>query len=210
MPGEFLPLAEESGLIEPMYRALLKTAAAEARRWPPEWTFALNLSARQLRDATLVESTIQSLRDAEIATGRFEIEIAEQALEQDPDSALAIVRGFRSRGVKIVLDNFGAGNLHLRDLSRFPFDRIKVDRRALCGEGREPDAALGLIAAAARHLGVPVQVQGIETHAREEAAQVSGCAIGQGFLFGRPGRRTECFRLEGALATSLATRHRAA
>ena len=89
----------------------------------------------------------------------------------------------------------------MRDLARFTFDRIKVDPSAIAeGEGGDAGTAVGLIAATARHLGIPVLAQGLETHASAEAAQLQGCAIGQGFLFGRPGRETECFRLEGVLA----------
>jgi EAL domain-containing protein (putative c-di-GMP-specific phosphodiesterase class I) len=208
VPGEFLPLAEESGLVGEMYFSLLAAAAAEARSWPPEWSFALNLSARQIGDRELVDRTVRTLLAAGLGPGRLELEIAEKALESDLAGAEALIGELRARGIRVTLDNFGTGGLHLRELARFRFDRIKVDPAAMQGRsGADPGTGLGLIAAAARHLGVPVLAQGIETHAGAEAAQVHGCEIGQGFLFGRPDRATACFRLEGALARR---RHRVA
>ncbi len=200
LPDEFLPLAEESELVGPMYHALLAAAAAEARKWPPEWTFALNLSAQQMHDAMLVENTIRGLLDAGIGPARLEIEIPESVVEFDPARARHVIRGFRERGVKVAIDNFGAGRMHLQDLATLRIDRIKVDPAILHSGGGDPRRPLGLIAAAARHLGVPVLVQGIETQAMIDAVRASGCTIGQGFQFGRPGRLTGCYRLEGALA----------
>ena len=201
LPGAFVPLAEENGLIGEMYFSLLAAAADEARTWPAEWRFALNLSARQIGSPDLVERTMRTLLDHRIGPSRLEIEIAEEALESNLVEARALVAELRQRGIGVTLDNFGSGGLNLRELAKFRFDRIKVDPAALQGKDAEDTGtALGLIAAAARHLGVPVLVPGIETHAGATAAQVQGGAIGQGFMFGRPDRQTDCFRLEGALA----------
>ena len=201
LPGEFLTLAEESGLVGPMYDALLRTAVEEARSWPAEWSLAVNLSPEQIGDGDLVERPIRILRSAGIGPKRLEIEIAEHALERDLDAARALVGELRAHGIRVTLDNFGSGRLHLSELASFRFDCIKVSPAVVEGRsGADAGTALGLIAAAARHLGVPVLVQGIETHAGAAAAQVQGCAVGQGYLFGRPDPRTECFRLDGALA----------
>ena len=201
LPGEFLTLAEESGLVGPMYDALLRAAVEEARSWPAEWSLAVNLSPEQIGDGDLVERTIRTLRSAGIGPKRLEIEIAEHALERDLAAARALVGELRAHGIRVTLDNFGSGRLHLSELASFRFDCIKVSPAVVEGRsGADAGTALGLIAAAARHLGVPVLVQGIETHAGAAAAQVQGCAVGQGYLFGRPDPRTECFRLDGALA----------
>ena len=201
LPGEFLTLAEESGLVGPMYDALLRAAVEEARSWPAEWSLAVNLSPEQIGDGDLVERTIRTLRASGIGPKRLEIEIAEHALERDLDAARALVGELRAHGIRVTLDNFGSGRLHLSELASFRFDCIKVSPAVVEGRsGADAGTALGLIAAAARHLGVPVLVQGIETHAGAAAAQVQGCAVGQGYLFGRPDPRTECFRLDGALA----------
>jgi EAL domain-containing protein (putative c-di-GMP-specific phosphodiesterase class I) len=201
MPGEFLPLAEESGLVGPMFDALLEAAACEAANWPDEWNLALNLSAQQLGDVELVSRMVGSLRAAGIGPERLEIEIAERAIESDIVAARKLVAELREQRISVVLDNFGSGNLHLRELASIPFDRIKVDPAAIEDRnGSDAGTALGLIAAAANHLGVPVLLQGIETHAGAAAAQVQGCAVGQGYLFGRPDPQTRFFRLEGALA----------
>ena len=200
MPSEFLPLIEESGLVGPMYDSLLARAAREVCFWPPDWNFALNLSGLQLGDEGLVERTLRALRDAGVEPARLELEIAEQALSADPDHARKMVDDLRAQGMRVTLDNFGSGSLHLRDLARFVFDRIKVDPAVIAGDDGDAGTALSLITAAARHMGVPVLAQKIETYANAEAAQVQGCAIGQGYLFGRPDRKTECFRLNGALA----------
>jgi EAL domain-containing protein (putative c-di-GMP-specific phosphodiesterase class I)/GGDEF domain-containing protein len=199
LPGEFVPLAEETGLVGEMYFALLRRAAAEVRRWPLEWGFTLNLSPRQFADDRLVERTVQTLLKAGVAPGRLELEISERALEQGFDGARRTIAAFRRRGVRIALDNFGNGRMPLCELARLEFDRLKVDRALLdTGEGR--GQAFGVIAAAAHHLGVSVVVQHIETRDGADQAQRQGAAIGQGFLFGRPDPQTEYFRLEGSLA----------
>lgn len=205
LPGEFLTLAEDSGLVAAMYDAVLCSAVEEARNWPPEWSLAVNLSPEQIGDAGLVERTLGILRGARFSPRRLEIEIAEQALEADLQAARHLVSQFRAHGISVTLDNFGSGRLHLSELATFRFDRIKVSPEVV--EGRadaDAGAVMGLIAAAARHLGVPVLVQRIETHAGAVAAQVQGCAVGQGYLFGRPDPQTECFRLDGALARTAA------
>jgi predicted signal transduction protein with EAL and GGDEF domain len=199
LPSEFVPLAEDAGLVGEMYFALLRRAAAEVRRWPAEWSFTLNLSPLQLADARLVERTVQTLLKAGVAPGRLELEISERALEQGIDGARRTIAAFRRQGVRIALDNFGSGRMPLCELAQLEFDRLKVDRAVLGGEeGARP--AFGMIAAAAHYLGVPVVVQGIETRAGADEAQMQGAEIGQGFLFGRPDPQTECFRLDGSLA----------
>lgn len=201
LPGEFVPLAEETGLVGEMYFALLRRAAAQVRRWPAEWSFTLNLSPLQFGDRRLVERTVQTLLKAGVAPGRLELEIPEAALEHDFDAARAMIEALRQQGIRVALDNFGSGRLPLRELARLDFDRLKVDGALLgSGDGKDRRAAFGLIAAAAHHLGVPVVVQGIETRAGAEQAHSQGAAIGQGFLFGRPDPQTACFRVEGALA----------
>jgi predicted signal transduction protein with EAL and GGDEF domain len=199
LPDEFVPLAEEAGLVGEMYFALLRRAAAEVRRWPAEWNFTLNLSPRQFADEWLVERTVQTLLKAGVAPGRLELEISERALEQSFAGARRTIAAFRCRGVRIALDNFGNGRMPLSELAQLEFDRLKVDGSVLrCGKG--PSPAFGIIAAAAHYLGVPVVVQGIETRDGADQAQQQGAAIGQGFLFGRPDPQTEYFRLEGSLA----------
>lgn len=201
MPAEFLPMAEEHGHVREMYQTLLATAAKEARSWPAEWSFALNLSAVQFSDETLVEDTLATLREFELGPERLEIEISEPALAGQPELARALIARFHEAGVRVTLDNFGTGRLHLKELARFSFDRIKVEQSALLDSaGSELGLALGLIAATAQHLGVSVLVQGIETLASAEVAQQHGCAIGQGYLYGRPNRETEYFHLQGILA----------
>ncbi|WP_305095892.1 GGDEF domain-containing phosphodiesterase [Croceibacterium aestuarii] len=201
MPGDFLPLAEESGLVGPMYASLLAAAAAHARQWPSGWNFALNLSACQLAEEGLVQRTLRTLDDAGVGPNRLELEISERALCADPERARKLVDELRAHGVGVTLDNFGSGSLRLRDLARFSFNRIKLDpANSAGGEGGHPGVEIGVIVAAARHLGVPVLAQRIETYAGAAAARVQGCAIGQGYLFGRPDRKTDCFRLDGALA----------
>jgi predicted signal transduction protein with EAL and GGDEF domain len=198
LPSEFVPLAEQAGLVGEMYFALLRRAAAEVRRWPTEWSFTLNLSPLQLADGWLVERTVQTLLKAGVAPGRLELEISERALERGLDAARRTIAAFRRSGVRIALDNFGSGRMPLCELAQLEFDRLKVDRAVLGGvEGASP--AIGMIAAAAHYLGVPVVVQGIETRAGADQAQMQGAEIGQGFLFGRPDPQTECFRLDGSL-----------
>lgn len=199
-PAEFLPLAEDSGLVDRMYYSLLAAAVEEVRDWPAEWSFAVNLSPRQIGSPDLAERTLRALHGAGLEPERLEIEISEKALEGDLAGARILVGELRENGLRVTLDNFGTGALPLTELARFRFDRIKVDAAAVRGEDGDASPALGLIAAAARHLGVPVLVQGIETWESAATARVQGCAVGQGFLFGRPDPQTECFRLDGVLA----------
>jgi len=205
LPGEFLSLAEESGLVAPMYDAVLRSAIDESRSWPSDWSLAVNLSAEQIGDRALVDRTLAILRAGKFAARRLEVEIAEQALERDLTGARDLVGEFRAHGIRVTLDNFGSGRLHLSELASFRFDRIKV-RPAVIEDraGADAGAVLGLIAAAARHLGVPVLVQGIETREGAAAARIQGCAVGQGYLFGRPDPNTECFKLDGALVRATA------
>jgi len=201
LPAEFVPLAEESGLISEMFFALLRKASAQVRGWPPEWSYTLNLSPLQFADGWLVERTVQTLMKSGVAPGRLELEISERALEHDFDGAKRTIEALRRVGIRIALDNFGSGRLPLRDLARLQFDRLKVDGTMLGADseaGRQ--VALGVIAAAAHQLGVPVIAQGIETSDGAATAQSLGCEIGQGFLFGRPDPQTEYFRLDGSLA----------
>ena len=205
LPGEFVPLAEQTGLIGEMFFALLRRAAAQVRRWPAEWSFTLNLSPVQFADKWFVERTVQTLLRAGVAAGRLELEISEQALEHDFERARRVIEALRCQGIRVALDKLGSGRLPLGRLAELDFDRFKVDGALLvASDGKDRRAAFGLIAAAAHHLGVPVVVQGLETRHGAEQAQLQGAAIGQGFLFGRPDPQTECFRLEGALAPGYA------
>ena len=199
LPGEFVPLAEEAGLVGEMYFALLRRAATEVCRWPAEWTFTLNLSPFQFADEWLVERTAQTLLKAGVALGRLELEVSERALEHDLDGARRMITALRRRGIRIALDQFGSGRMALRDLAQLEFDRLKVEGSVL-GDEAARGATFGVIAAAAHYLGVPVVVQGIETRDRANLAQLRGASIGQGFLFGRPDPQTEYFRLDGSLA----------
>jgi predicted signal transduction protein with EAL and GGDEF domain len=199
LPAEFVPLAEETGLVGEMYFALLRRAAKEVRHWPDEWSFTLNLSPLQFADDWLVERTVQTLLKAGVAPGRLEIEMSERALEHGFDAARRTIAAFRRQGVRIALDNFGSGRMPLCELAQLEFDRLKVDGTML-GDGESRTQAFGVIAAAAQYLGVPLVVQGIETRDGADQAQLQGAAIGQGFLFGRPDPQTEYFRLDGSLA----------
>ena len=203
LPDTFIRVAEECGLIGTMFFALLRQVAAEVREWPPEWSFALNLSPLQFAETWLVERIVQTLLRAGVAPGRLELEISERAVEHDFEGARRIIGSLRRQGISVTLDDFGSGRLPLRDLARLQFDRLKVHRATLGDTGAGSEAALGLISAAARSLRVPVVVLGIETHAGAREAQTHGCEIGQGFLFGRPDSRTECFRMDGALVGGL-------
>jgi EAL domain-containing protein (putative c-di-GMP-specific phosphodiesterase class I) len=197
-----VPLAEIPRVFADPYFGLVRGAAADVRRWPPEWGFTLNLSLKQFADERLVARTMRTLLKAGVTPDRLELEISERVLEQGFDRASRTIAAFRRAGVRIALDNFGTGRLPLCDLALVEFDRIKIDR-ALLDADAAVGPAFGIIVAAAHRLGVPVVVQGIETRAGAEQAQQEGAAIGQGFLFGRPDAQTGYFRLEGSLASRI-------
>ncbi len=185
-PGEFIPLAEETGLIVPLDEWVLRQACAEAKGWPASVRLAVNLSAAQLgRDG--LEAMVQTaLFDSALPAPRLELEITETALMDDPDRALACVQSLRSLGLGIALDDFGTGYSSLTQLATLPADTLKIDRSFVAALGREgngqAEAIVRLIVQLARTMGMHTLAEGVETERQRTVLLACGCEMAQGFL----------------------------
>jgi diguanylate cyclase (GGDEF)-like protein len=196
-PAEFIPIAEDTGLINQLGEWVLTTACAEAATWPDHIRLAVNVSPVQFRSATLALKVVAALAQSGLAANRLELEITEAVLIRDDETALAILHQLRDLGVRIALDDFGTGYSSLSYLQRFPFDKIKIDRcfvKAL----DEPDASSGIVRAvvniaAERHM--TTTAEGVETQAQRKLLGALGCSEMQGFLFSAAKPAAELKRL---------------
>ncbi|MDA9498079.1 bifunctional diguanylate cyclase/phosphodiesterase [Bradyrhizobium sp. CCBAU 11357] len=184
-PAEFIPVAEDTGLIGEIGEWVLKQACVEAASWPGRIHIAVNVSPLQFRSRTLALKVAAALAESGLAPGRLELEITETVLIRDDAEALAILQQLRELGVRIALDDFGTGYSSLSYLHRFPFDKIKIDRSFISDIGEPEDSSPIVQAvvhmAAARHMATTAE--GVETEAQAEVLRQLGCSQMQGWLF---------------------------
>jgi diguanylate cyclase (GGDEF)-like protein/PAS domain S-box-containing protein len=193
-PEQFIPIAEETGLIVPIGRYLLHRACAEAATWraagggPSDVSVSVNLSARQLQHAQLVDDVRDALREGGLPASRLVLEVTENVLIDDATRALEQLEELRGLGVRIALDDFGTGYSSLSYVRRFPLDELKVDRSFIdrLGQADSDSALVHTIATLADNLGVRLVAEGIERKEQLTALQDLQCELGQGFLFARP------------------------
>ena len=187
-PGEFIPVAEESGLILPLGRWVLRAACAAAATWPGGQRVAVNLSPAQFRDRGLTGLVAETLRDSGLPADRLELEVTEGLLIHDTEQALTAMRALKAQGVRLTLDDFGTGFSSLAYLHRFPFDRVKVDRSFVAAvEGDSGARAIvGAILGMSAGLGLGTTAEGVETAAQLAFLDRQGCDELQGFLLARP------------------------
>jgi diguanylate cyclase len=187
-PAEFIPLAEDSGLIVPIGEWVLRTACVEAARWEPPYRVAVNVSAVQLAAPGLARTVRDALEESGLAPDRLELEMTETAVFADRDVALRTLQEIKELGVGIALDDFGMGYSSLDAVRSFPFDRIKIDRSFFAGTStREQTVELvQVVLSLGRTFGMSVLAEGIETDEQLELLSAAGCDEAQGFLFGRP------------------------
>jgi diguanylate cyclase (GGDEF)-like protein len=185
MPAEFLPVAEESGLIVPLGAWALREACARAAAWP-KIRMSVNLSPAQFLHRALVDQVAQALADTGVEPARLELEIAEGALLRDPRVACEILDRLKPLGVRIAIDDFGAGYSSLSYLHKF--DQIKIARSFTGALGRQEDADVIIhgIMGLSRLLGMAVCAEGVETGEQSDWLSAQGCAELQGAHFGRP------------------------
>jgi diguanylate cyclase (GGDEF)-like protein/PAS domain S-box-containing protein len=190
-PGEFIPLAEETGLIVPIGQMVLEEACRQAQRWLAEQPerapgVNVNLSVRQLQAPGLVESVARTLAETGIDPARLKLEITESALMQE--SMGSLLQTLKGLGIKLALDDFGTGYCSLAYLRRFPIDILKIDRSFVQRLGQEPadTAIVQAIMTLARSLNLTVTGEGVETGEQAAALRALGCDRGQGYLFARP------------------------
>ena len=187
-PDTFIGAAEETGLILPLGEWILFKACADAVEWPAGTKVAVNLSAVQFSKGNLLQMVAAALEESGLRPECLELEITESLLLQDTDGTLVTLRQLHELGVSISMDDFGVGYSSLSYISRFPFDKVKIDRSfvAKAGPGTTGAAIIRAVAELCKSLGIITTAEGIETH--EQLQQVSnlGCTEGQGYLFARP------------------------
>jgi diguanylate cyclase (GGDEF)-like protein len=187
-PDRFIPLAEESGLIDPIGEWILNAACADAVRWPAHVRIAVNLSPAQFRKGDLVEIITSALARSGLAAERLELEVTESILLQKSEANLATLHAIKQLGVSIVLDDFGTGYSSLSYLRLFPFDKIKIEKSFIQELATRSDCAaiVGAIAGLARSLDVVTTAEGVETIEQLLLVRSAGCNQVQGYLFSQP------------------------
>ncbi|OJX51329.1 EAL domain-containing protein [Devosia sp. 66-22] len=193
-PEEFIPVAEESGLIVPIGEWVLRQAAREAMRWPADVAVAVNLSPRQFATDGLADTVKRVLAETGLQASRLELEITETVLMRDSNTNLETLRRLRNAGVRIALDDFGTGFSSLGYLQRFPFSKIKIDRAFVSGlpGSEESQAIVRSVIGLGQSLGMKVTAEGVETPAQLAWVR-NGCDEAQGYLLSRPVAAAEVF-----------------
>jgi diguanylate cyclase (GGDEF)-like protein len=191
-PGEFIPIAEEVGLIAPIGLWVLETACREAMAWPAPLSVSVNLSPVQFREATLFADVRRILKETGLPPGRLQLEITESVLLHDTESVLAVLRGFRKLGIRISMDDFGTGYSSLGYLSRFPFDKVKIDQSFVRDlTKRENLAVVRAVIGLSKAMGIGVIAEGVETAEQRDLLLAESCDEMQGYYFSKPRPVTE-------------------
>jgi EAL domain-containing protein (putative c-di-GMP-specific phosphodiesterase class I) len=187
--ADFIPLAEETGLIVPIGEWVLQHACVDASAWPAQIGVAVNLSPAQFKSAALVKGVFGALAAAHLAPSRLELDVTESITLRDGKDAFETLHRLRNLGVKIAMDGFGTGYASLSNLQKFPFDKIKIDRSFVSGLSEANAGAIAMVRSAARlgiALGMATAAEGVETPEQLEIVRREGYTEMQGFLFSRP------------------------
>ncbi|HYY87911.1 MAG TPA: EAL domain-containing protein [Chloroflexota bacterium] len=206
-PSEFIPIAEETGLIVPLGRWVLDQVCRQARAWQAaggsaaHLTVSVNLSARQFQDPQLVQDVATILREADLPPSELKLEITESAAMLEAEATEKVLRALKALGVQLAIDDFGTGYSSLAYLKRFPVDTLKIDRSFVARLGEDPQdtAIVRSVVALAQALGLSVTAEGVETPVQQAQLRLLGCDYGQGYLFSRPLAADELEHLLGAV-----------
>ena len=192
-PAEFIPLAEEIGLIVPLSEWVLHTACSEATTWPDEVKIAVNLSPVHFYHGDLVGTVASALRASGLAPARLELEITEGVLLEDTQKTTTMLTALKNLGARISMDDFGTGYCSLSYLQKFQFDKIKIDRSFVKDLGIDVDALaiIRAVSGIADSLGITTTAEGVETEEQLLKVQAEGCTEAQGYLFSRPKSASE-------------------
>ena len=196
-PADFIPIAEDMGLITPLGEWVLRQACREAAGWPERVKVAVNLSPAQFKSKALALVVTTALADSGLAPDRLELEITESVLLQDNDTVRGVLHQLRQLGVRISMDDFGTGYSSLSYLRSFPFDKIKIDQSFVRDMGQHDDsiAIVRAVAGLGRNLGMSTTAEGVETNEQLGRLREEGCTEVQGYLFSRPLPASEVPRL---------------
>jgi diguanylate cyclase (GGDEF)-like protein/PAS domain S-box-containing protein len=194
MPGEFIPLAEETGLILPLGQWVLDAACRQLVEWSAQpkrahWTIAVNVSSRQFRHPEFVDQVLEVIERTGADPHKLKLELTESVLLEEVEHTISKMTLLRSRGLRFSLDDFGTGFSSLSYLKRLPLDQLKIDQSFVRDVLTDPnDAAIArAIVSLAQSLGLTVIAEGVETEAQRDFLASEGCQAYQGYLFGRPG-----------------------
>lgn len=187
-PDDFIPVAEETGMIGELSLNVIRKALIEAQNWDSKLTISVNISPVQLKDPWLAQKIVKLLVETGFPANRLEVEITESSLFKNLSLAQSIVGSLKNQGILIALDDFGTGYSSLAHLRALPFDRIKIDRSFVSSmeKNSESAAIVSAIAGLGASLAVPITAEGIEDHSIIERLRLLGCSKGQGWYFGQP------------------------
>jgi predicted signal transduction protein with EAL and GGDEF domain len=187
-PAQFIPVAEEIGLIVPLGEWALRTACLEAAKWPADTRVAVNISPVQFQGCDLPQLVFSALAASHLAANRLELEVTESVLLQENSATLDTLHKLRNFGVRIAIDDFGTGYSALGYLRKFPFDKIKIDR-SFVGDltaENEQSIIINAIVGISRSLSIATVAEGVETELQRGLVMVAGVTEMQGYLFSRP------------------------
>jgi diguanylate cyclase (GGDEF)-like protein len=187
-PDDFIPVAEETGMIGDLSMSIIRKAMIEAKNWDPKLTISVNISPVQLKDPWLAQKIVKLLVETGFPASRLEVEITESSLFKNLSLAQSIVGSLKNQGIRIALDDFGTGYSSLAHLRALPFDRIKIDRSFVSSmlDNAESAAIVSAIAGLGASLDVPITAEGIEDDKIIGKLTALGCTKGQGWHFGQP------------------------
>ena len=187
-PSDFVPVAEEVGLIAPIGEWVIREACRQAAAWPRQIKVAVNVSAAQFKSDALLATIVDAIATSRIASSRLIVEVTESVMIGDTRQAIAILHAIRNLKIEIAMDDFGTGYASLGYLHRFPFDKIKIDRTFVSELGRRDDsvAIVRAIISLAKALGMATVAEGVETEAQFACLEAEGCDEIQGYLISRP------------------------
>ena len=198
-PAEFIPIAEDTGLIVPIGAWVVRAACAEAANWPDGIRVAVNVSPVQFHRGALHETILLALADTRLQPARLEVEITESVFLEGGEATLRMLHSLRSLGVRVALDDFGTGYSSLSYLQSFPFDKLKIDRsfiqNLLTREGAS--AIVRAITELAHALNIETTAEGVEETAQLMELRAHGCSSVQGYLFAEPMSVADVHRLFG-------------
>ena len=187
-PADFIPIAEETGLIVPIGEWVIRAACVQAASWPDDIKISVNVSPVQFKNGGFVQLVVNALAMSGLAPSRLELEITEAVFIQDAAQALALLNQLRAFGVRIAMDDFGTGYSSLSYLQRFPFDKIKIDQSFIKGveESVGQQSIVQAVMTIAKTRNMTTTAEGVETEQQKEVLRALGCTELQGYLFSPP------------------------